>query len=633
MKFKLYRNFYIVLGVDLLLVTISFYLANLVRFDFEIPRHFFNNFIQISPFVLIIKIVCFYFFDLYHGMWRYTSISDLLNLIKASIISTLLIFCFILLRYHFIGYSRSVILIDWCFTILIISVFRLGVRFYFESTSGNQTWSNVIRSFLGPVIRKVPGSNNLLIIGAGDCGEKIFRELRDNASLQYNVVGFLDDNPAKFGKKIHGMPVIGSIDDFQAIKKQVFADEALIAIPSASSQQMRRIVEYCNESGIEFKTIPGYGELINGRVSINSIREVAYRDLLGREIIKLEQDKIGAYLKGQSVLVTGAGGSIGSELCRQICRYQPEKIILFERAESPLYEIELELKSNYTNVEIISILADLQDSNQLGKAFKANSPKIVFHAAAYKHVPVLEHQPWKAIDNNVLGTEKLVETVVKSDVHRFVFVSTDKAVRPANVMGASKRLAEMLIQSQNSCGLSQTKFMTVRFGNVVGSVGSVVPLFKKQIKNGGPVTVTHPEITRFFMTIPESCQLILQAGAMGEGGEIFILDMGTPIKIDDMARDLIRLSGFEPDVDIKIEYIGLRPGEKLFEELIADGEDVVPTHHEKIKVLRGAECDLQLLNGKIEELSLLARKQDGEKVKLKLREIVPEYVYAVNHLK
>ncbi|UCD81270.1 MAG: polysaccharide biosynthesis protein, partial [Desulfobacterales bacterium] len=589
MKFKhLYKNFFIVFGLDLFLLTASLFTAYLVRFDFELPEYYFIRFIRILPFILLAKLACFYFFDLYRGMWRYTSIADLFNIIKASTTGTLFIIAYILLRYQFIGYPRSVFLIDWCLTILFVSGFRLGVRFYFESTSGEQTWLNVLRSIILPLRKKIPGTNNLLIIGAGDGGEKIYREIRDNAQLQYHVVGFLDDNPVKHGRKIHGIPVLGAIPDIKTAATKVNADEALIAIPSADAQQMRRIVEYCNESGIQFKTIPGYGELINGRVSINSIREVAYRDLLGREIIKLEQDKIGACLKGQSVLVTGAGGSIGSELCRQICRFQPEKIILFERAESPLYEIELELKSNHQSVKIISILADLQDSNQLDKAFKATLPKIVFHAAAYKHVPILEYQPWKAIDNNVLGTKKLIETVVKSNVDRFVFVSTDKAVRPTNVMGASKRLIEMLIQSQNSCGLSQTKFMTVRFGNVAGSVGSVVPMFKKQIKNGGPVTVTHPEITRFFMTIPEACQLILQAGAMGEGGEIFILDMGTPIKIDDMARDLIRLSGFEPDVDIKIEYIGLRPGEKLFEELVADGEDVVPTHHEKIKVLKGA---------------------------------------------
>jgi FlaA1/EpsC-like NDP-sugar epimerase len=626
MNFKhLYKNVFIILGLDLFLLTGSLLTAYLVRFDFELTEYYFVRFVRILPTVLLIKVICFYFFDLYRGMWRYTSIADLFNIIKASTASTLLIITFILLRYQFIGYPRSVFLIDWCLTILSVSGLRLGVRFYFESTTGDQTWVNALRSIILPVRKKIPGSRNLLIIGAGDGGEKIYREIRDNAQLQYLVVGFLDDDPVKHGQKIHGIPVLGAIRDIKSAANKVNADEVLIAIPSADAQQMRRIVEYCNESEIIFKTIPGYGELINGRVSINSIREVAYRDLLGREIIKLEQDKIGACLKGQNVLVTGAGGSIGSELCRQICRFQPEKIILFERAESPLYEIDIELKSDHPNVKIISILADLQDSNQLDKAFKANLPKIVFHAAAYKHVPILEHQPWKAIDNNVLGTKKLVETIVKSNVDRFVFVSTDKAVRPANVMGASKRLAEMIIQSQNSYGLSQTKFMTVRFGNVVGSVGSVVPLFKKQIKNGGPVTVTHPEITRFFMTIPEACQLILQAGAMGEGGEIFLLDMGTPIKIDDMARDLIRLSGFEPDVDIKIEYIGLRPGEKLFEELIADGEDVFPTYHEKIKVLKGAGCDLQMLDGKIDELEFLAQLQNVKNIKSKLREIVTDY--------
>jgi len=465
----------------------------------------------------------------------------------------------------------------------------------------------------------------LLIIGAGDGGEKIYREIHANAGLRYHVVGFLDDNPAKIGKKIHGIPVLGRINEIEKAAGKVKADEALIAIPSASGTQMRKIVEHCKKGGIAFKTIPGYGELINGKVTINSIREVAYRDLLGREIIRLEEERIGALLKDQNVMVTGAGGSIGSELCRQICRFQPEKIILFERAESPLYAIELELKQNFKSVDIVPVLADIQDKNQLNKAFVGHQPSIVFHAAAYKHVPMLEIQPWKAIDNNVIGTKNLMEVSTGHNVARFVFVSTDKAVRPANVMGASKRLAETMIQSQNGCGLSQTSFMIVRFGNVVGSVGSVVPLFKKQIKAGGPVTVTHPDVTRFFMTIPEACQLILQAGAMGNGGEIFLLDMGTPIKIDDMARDLIRLSGFEPEVDIKIEYTGLRPGEKLYEELITDGENIVPTRHEKIMVLKGIECDLELLNSKIAELLDLAQEQAGDKIKSKLREIVPEY--------
>jgi len=439
------------------------------------------------------------------------------------------------------------------------------------------------------------------------------------------MVGFVDDDPAKIGMKIHGLPVFGPVKDIEAAAKKVSANEILIAVPSANSQQMRNIVEHCKKCGVTFKTIPGMGELINGKVTVNAIREVAYRDLLGREIIKLEEEKIGAYLKGKSVLVTGAGGSIGSELCRQICRFKPKRIALYERAESSLFEIDLEIRQNFKDIEVIPQLADMRDRNQIEKAFEASRPQVVFHAAAYKHVPMLEMQPWKAIKNNIQGTRNLVDFANRFEVERFVFVSTDKAVRPANVMGATKRVAEMLVQSQNGSGLSDTRFMIVRFGNVVGSVGSVVPLFKKQIEKGGPVTVTHPEVTRFFMTIPEACQLILQAGAMGNGGEIFILDMGTPIKIADMAKDLIRLSGFEPDVDIKIEYIGLRPGEKLYEELITEGEGVLPTSHEKIMVLKGAGCNLQKLNGKIDALIELARSQDADRIRDRLKEMVTEY--------
>ena len=620
-----YKNFFIVLCIDCLLLTCSLLAAYLMRFEFAIPPRYLSNFLKVLPIVLLTKTVCFFLFDIYRGMWRYTSLADLFNIIKASVISTLLILAFILLRYQFIGYPRSVFLIDWCLTVLLISGFRLTIRLFFEHNSENETLLDTIRSFFVITKKKIPGTKNLLIIGAGDGGEKIFREIRDNAKLQYHVVGFLDDNPKKLGMKIHGVSVIGDTMDIKGIAQKVNADEGLIAIPSASSQQMRRLVDLLEESGLDFKTIPGMGELINGKVTVSAIREVAYGDLLGREIIQLEEEKIGAYLKDKTVLVTGAGGSIGSELCRQICRFLPERMILFERAESPLYDIELELKQHHKNISIIPILADVRDKNELKKAFERYQVDMVFHAAAYKHVPMLETQPWKAIDNNVVGTKNLIEISAEYNVDRFVFVSTDKAVRPGNVMGASKRLAESLVQGQNSCDVSDTKYMIVRFGNVVGSVGSVVPRFKKQIQQGGPVTVTHPDVTRFFMTIPESCQLILQAGAMGDGGEIFILDMGTPIKIMDMARDLIRLSGFEPDVDIKIEYIGLRPGDKIYEELITEGENIVPTRHDKIMVLKGIDCDLQLLNGKIDELIELAKDQSGDKIKLKLKEIVPEY--------
>jgi FlaA1/EpsC-like NDP-sugar epimerase len=630
MKFRfVHKNFFIVLVADILLLSFALFLAFLIRFEFHIPRLYFLLLYQILPFVLIIKIGCFYFFDLYRGMWRYTSIADLLNIIKASCVSTLLVISLIHFgRFKFIGFPRSVVIMDWCFTILFISGCRLCIRLYFEQISGEKTSSIPTRQVLTMFFKKMAETKRLLIIGAGNGGEKIFREIHNNANLQFTVIGFLDDDAAKVGRKIHGIPVLGRIEDIKRIAKKVNADEALIAIPSATSGQMRKILAHCKESEIKFKTIPGMGELINGKVTVNTIREVDYRDLLGREMIKLDEDKIGSYIQGSCIMVTGAGGSIGSELCRQICRFKPECVLLYERAESPLFEINYELKQDFKDIKTIPLLADVRDKEQVEKAFANYQPHTVFHAAAYKHVPMLEMQPWKAVDNNIHGTANLIEITNKFNVKRFVFVSTDKAVRPANVMGASKRIAEMLIQSQNGCGLSQTKYITVRFGNVVGSVGSVVPLFKKQIQKGGPVTVTHPDVTRFFMTIPEACQLILQAGAMGKGGEIFLLDMGTSIKIVDMARDLIRLSGFEPDIDIKIEYIGLRPGEKLSEELIIEGEDVIQTSHEKIMVLRGMDCNLQLLNGKIHHLMKIAKDQEIQKIKEKIKEIVPEYLPA-----
>jgi FlaA1/EpsC-like NDP-sugar epimerase len=439
------------------------------------------------------------------------------------------------------------------------------------------------------------------------------------------VVGFLDDDPDKVGMKIHNVPILGPTRSLKTFANKLQANEVLIAIPSATSSQMREIVSHCDKSGVTYKTVPGMGELIDGKVSIKSIRDVAFRDLLGREVISLEEGRIESYLKEARVLVTGAGGSIGSELCRQICRFRPKSLILFERAESALYEVMLELKSSFSEIQIQTVLGDIRDRKQLSEMFIQHRPQVVFHAAAYKHVPMMELQPWKAVKNNILGTRNVIDMANQYSIDRFVLVSTDKAVRPTNVMGASKRVAELLVQCQNGHEESKTKFMIVRFGNVVGSIGSVVPLFKRQIEKGGPVTVTHPEITRYFMTIPEACQLILQAGAIGEGGEIFILDMGTPVKIIDMARDLIRLSGFKPDIDIPIEFIGLRPGEKLHEELITEGEGIIPTSHEKIMVLRGKPEDQECLNGSIDEMAKLAYNQESDKIRTGLKEIVKDY--------
>jgi len=626
-RLKLRSNFIITLAADILIVMASLYLCYNLRFDFQVPDRFIKPFFAILPVAIAIKIPCFYFAGLYRGMWRYTSIADMFNIIRASSLGTLVLISLVAVLSRFEGFPRSVFLIDWGFTVLLVSGFRLSIRFWFEFRSDNQSaFQTLIKVWQSISNQKGDKkSKRMVIIGAGDCGEQIFRELRGNRHLDLNVVGFIDDNPKKHQLKIHGIPVLGGVDDIDHISNRLRVNEFLIAIPSATSAQMRRIVDRCKNCGVVYKTIPSYGELIDGKVSVSTIRDVAYRDLLGREMIQLEEERIGACITGRNVLITGAGGSIGSELCRQVCRFKPKTVTLFERAESPLYDIDLELRRNFPDIKVIPVLGDILNEGLLYRTFRQSCPATVFHAAAYKHVPMLERHPWHAVDNNIRGTMNMVEMANRCDVERFVFVSTDKAVRPANIMGTSKRIAEMIIQCHAGRPGSDTQFMIVRFGNVVGSVGSVVPLFKKQIAQGGPVTVTHPDVTRFFMTIPEACQLILQAGAMGKGGEIFILDMGTPIKIIDMARDLIRLSGFEPDVDIKIEYIGLRPGEKLYEELITEGEGIVPTSHRNILVLHGNSCNLKSLNHNIELLEKLARKQDAESIRRIMHSIVPEY--------
>ena len=622
---RFYPNLLIIQLLDAALIVLSIYASYQFRFEFDVPAYFQANLQQIIPVVVFTKLAVFHFFDLYRGMWRYTSINDLLNIIKASVSSSLILISGILLLTRFQGFSRSVFLIDIGFTIILIGGLRLFIRFYFERFGNGQTdigFTDVLRQLF---VRGNTARKHLLIIGAGDCSEKLYREIRDNADLGYRVIGFLDDDPVKWGMKIHGLPVLGAIDRIETVQSEHLVEEAIIAIPSADSQQMRRIIKLCADSGVTFKTVPSYAELINGSVSIKEIRDVAYRDLLGREVVQLSEDRIRAYLTGDHIMVTGAGGSIGSELCRQVARFAPQRIVLFERAESPLFDIETELRSRYPQIEIVPVLGDVCDAGLLAATMNKFRPRTIFHAAAYKHVPMLEAQPWKAVDNNILGTLRLIEAALEHPVDRFVFVSTDKAVRPVNVMGASKRVSERWLTCQASRQSLSTKFMIVRFGNVVGSVGSVVPLFKKQIAAGGPVTVTHPEATRFFMTIPEACQLILQAGAMGQGGETFCLDMGTAVKIDEMARDLIKLSGFEPEADIPIEYTGLRQGEKLHEELITEDENLIPTEHDKIRMLKAQACNLQELKETIEELIDISQTREARSIRHKLMEIVPDY--------
>jgi FlaA1/EpsC-like NDP-sugar epimerase len=624
---NLKRNTGVVLLLDAVLLTGAFYLAHLIRFDFDIPLWAMTRFRELLFFVLAGKLICFYFFDLYKGMWRYTGINDLLNVVKASTAASLMLITAVLFTTRFEQVSRSVFIVDWCLTLMLIIGVRVVTRLCFENFSGNIGLRDV-KNLLHRLFR--PGRDQgrrMLIIGAGDCGEKICRQFHENPSVRSHVVGFLDDDRSKTGRNIHGVPVLGAIDEMAVIVPAMEIEEVIIAIPSATSKRMREIVGACRKADVNFKIIPDMGELIDGRITLNAIRNVEYRDLLGREPVRLDTEGIGGYLGRKCVLVTGAGGSIGTGLCRQICRFAPETIVLVERAESPLYEIDLELTKNFKDVTVVPVLADIQDKAELIRIFTRFRPEIVFHAAAYKHVPMMEKHPWKAVENNIMGTRNLVETARNFKCDRFVFVSTDKAVNPANVMGASKRVCELLVQKENSVDGSGTRFITVRFGNVIGSVGSVIPLFKKQIREGGPVTVTHPDMIRYFMLIPEACQLILQAGAMGGGGEIFILEMGEPVKIDQMARDLIRFSGFEPEVDIPIVYTGLRPGEKLYEELMTDLEGVVPTDHKKIRVLSSHTGDLGELESRLAALKKAAEDRDATRIRQQLHRIVPEYGY------
>ena len=625
MKINVTRNLPVILLLDTILLCVAFFLSHLMRFDFNPPDWAMERFWQLLPVVVGGKLICFSVLGLYKGMWRYTSIADLIKIIKAATVASLALIVLILYKTRFDMVSRSVFVIDWSLSIMMIIGLRVVIRLCFENFTREIKISDLRHMIPVMLGKNYKSGRAMLIIGAGDCGEKICRQFRENPSVQSHVKGFLDDDRSKIGRNIHGVPVLGTIDEIETIAPGMEIDEVIIAIPSAGSKRMRRIVDQCRRADVDFKIIPDMGELIDGRINISAIRNVEYRDLLGREPVRLDKEKIGRYLYGRTVLVTGAGGSIGTGLCRQICRFAPKTVLLLERAESPLYEIDLELTKHFENIDVVPVLADIQEKPELTRIFTRFQPEIVFHTAAYKHVPMMERHPWKAVENNIMGTQNLVETARNFKCDRFVFVSTDKAVNPVNVMGASKRVCELLVQKENTVDRSGPRFITVRFGNVIGSVGSVIPLFKKQIQEGGPVTVTHPDMIRYFMLIPEACQLILQAGAMGGGGEIFILEMGEPVKIDQMARDLIRFSGFEPGVDIPIVYKGLRPGEKLYEELMTDLEGVVPTDHKKIRVLSSHTGDLGELESRLASLKKAAEDRDADQIRQQLQRIVPEY--------
>lgn len=619
----------LVIVADCASIALAQMLAYNFRFEFSLPSKELNHLILGILFLIPFKVIVFYFFGLYRGMWRYTGLNDLQKLLRANAVSLLIIFTTLLLLNRFIGLSRSIFIMDGILCFLFTAGFRIIIRIHFsnKNTDIKTTFKKVIGLKNG-----MPNGKNTLLLGAGSAGEGLIREIENNPKLGINPVGFLDDDPSKKGLALHGVPVLGVIDKIVDITTEYHVDQIFMTMPSASSQEIRQAVKRCEETGLPYKTLPGIGAFIDGSISVKYLRDVNYEDLLGRPPVELDDAAISKYIQGKTVLVTGGGGSIGSELCRQVIKYRPGILIVLDKSELNLFSIEAELKNNPLGVEVLCLLGRVHDKKFLERVFQNHQPTIVFHAAAYKHVPLVERFPWEGVLNNIVGSKTLMEASVANKVRRFVLVSTDKAVRPTNVMGASKRVTELLARSMDG---NVTKFMAVRFGNVVGSSGSVVPFFRNQIRTGGPVTVTHPEATRYFMTIPEASKLILQAGSIGDGGEIFVLEMGTPVRIIQMAEDLIRLSGKEPYKEIDIVVTGLREGEKIYEELITDDEGIVATKHQKIMVLRpsqngnghyGLDFFTRDLPEKIAELTDAAYCCDAEKIKAILREIVPEYM-------
>jgi FlaA1/EpsC-like NDP-sugar epimerase/UDP-N-acetylmuramyl pentapeptide phosphotransferase/UDP-N-acetylglucosamine-1-phosphate transferase len=602
-----------VIGVDGALVVLCYYMAFLLRFEFSIPPDFMTSFKESWPFVLGTKLAVFALFHLYRGMWRYTRVEDLFNVFKAVFTGSLLVMFVVLMLYRFEGYPRSVLLTDGFLTLVAIAGFRVLVRLYFACGTGFELFPSVTSA--------TKGWKKVLIIGAGDAAEKVIREIRENPDLKVDPVGLLDEDPDTHGKTIHGIPVLGAVERVKRLG--VPFDEILIAAHPVGREQMRRIVEMCEETDKRYLILPRMGEIINGSVSLKSVRKVNLADLLGREEVRLDQEAVGRFLRGARVLVTGAGGSIGSELVRRVCHFGPQALALLDFSENNLFAIERECLEHFPYVPRHTYLADIRNRDALTRIFREFHPQVVFHAAAFKHVPMQELHPREAVLNNVLGTRHLVDVGLGEDLKCFVLVSTDKAVRPVSVMGATKRVAEMIVECMNS--KKGGRFLSVRFGNVLASSGSVVNIFEEQIARGGPVTVTHPETTRYFMSLSEAAMLILQSAAMGEGGETFVLDMGKPLKVLDMAKDLIRLHGFEPERDISIKFIGLRPGEKLLEDLITEGEGIAPTSHEKIMLYRGDRCDSCLLETQIDELLEVAETYDAGSIKGKLQEIVKDY--------
>lgn len=606
-KLKVYKKSILVL-VDIILINLAYILSLYFRFTKSIPNDqlisYRRNFLIIS----FIYIMVFYFFKIYDSLWSYASIDEFMLVGGGGLAATVLSVIAGILTGSRLPYSVSIL--AGILTILFVGIFRISFRVYRRSII------KLNKMHEKPLQR-------VMIIGAGAAGAMLIKEMKFHKNMNCQPVALIDDNKYKKGTKISGVKIVGDRNDIVRCAKEYAIDVILLAIPSMDLKNKRQIIEICKKTNCKLKTIPGIYEIIDGKVSLNKMRDVDYEDLLGRKAVKLDMNGIEEYIKGRTILITGGGGSIGSELCRQIAKFKPKEVIVLDNYENGVYELQMEFKYNKVDINLTSVIASITDMKRLENVFIQYKPQLVFHAAAHKHVPLMEGNPIESVKNNVFGTLNLVKCADKYNVKKFVMISTDKAVNPTNIMGATKRACEMIVQSMDK--RSKTEFASVRFGNVLGSNGSVIPLFKNQIAHGGPVTVTHPEINRFFMTIPEAAQLVLQAGAYAKGGEIFVLDMENPIKIYDLACDLIKLSGYEPNVDIKIEFIGLRPGEKLYEEVLTEEEGLKQTANNKIFVGKSTFEDYDGLVNELSKFKEIVDNDDRVQTIIKMQEIVPTY--------
>ena len=597
----------ILMAADVLALCLASFLGLFVRFDLnisKIPPEYARAALEFLPYYILASLVIFFLARMYSTMWSVAGVREALHVVAACGLASLVqIAGMVLLQ---LSVPRSFFLVSFA----ALCAEELGIRLSYR----------VVISLFGNHSKKE--AKRIMIVGAGTSGSVILKEMTTSSLVNGCVVCFVDDDKNKAGKFLNGVPVAGNRNDIPRLAVEYKIDEIYIAIPSASAKERKAIIEICRETGCQVKILPGIYQLINGEVSIAKLRNVEIEDLLGRDPIRVNLDEIMGYVSGKVVLVTGGGGSIGSELCRQVASHGPKQLIIFDIYENNAYDIQLELKEKYPDLDLVVLIGSVRNTHRIETVFEKYRPDIVYHAAAHKHVPLMEDSPNEAIKNNVFGTYKTAKAADKYGTSRFVLISTDKAVNPTNIMGASKRMCEMVVQMMNA--RSKTDFVAVRFGNVLGSNGSVIPLFKKQIEQGGPVTVTHPDIIRYFMTIPEAVSLVLQAGAYAKGGEIFVLDMGEPMKILDLAKNLIRLSGYTPDVDIPIVFTGLRPGEKLYEELLMNEEGMQDTPNKLIHIGKPIEFDMERFEGQLEELYVTAN-EDGDRIREDVMRIVTTY--------